>query len=164
MTPQMGFEEGRTTGFEIAPMRSFPEYTNMHALVCSFLKSLLVADIPKFDRTQWKAPMTGHALPVSPRVALLALRLPLAMSLCPAFAQAQGPIPDPVGPSAIVINLELVADDLVAPNYLTHADDGTDRLFVTDQDGTIWLIKNGQLQSTPYLVKNSSSIFGVLIG
>lgn len=63
----------------------------------------------------------------------------------------QGPIPESIGQSNIVIELELVADNLVAPNYLTHAGDGTDRLFVVDQDGFIHLIKDGLLQTTPYL-------------
>jgi hypothetical protein len=40
---------------------------------------------------------------------------------------------------------------LVAPVYLTHAGDGTDRLFVVDQPGTIRIIQEGQLLKTPFL-------------
>lgn len=67
----------------------------------------------------------------------------------------QGPIPETIDKGNIVVELELVADNLVAPNYLTHAGDGTDRLFIVDQDGFIHLIKDGSLQATPYLDASS---------
>ncbi|MGI9515948.1 MAG: PQQ-dependent sugar dehydrogenase, partial [Pirellulaceae bacterium] len=88
--------------------------------------------------------------------------------LCCCFAWAQpavalqGPIADTIGLSNIVIELELVADNLVAPNYLTHAGDRTDRLFVVDQDGFVHLIKNGKQQATPYL--DASSLIVALGG
>ena len=47
--------------------------------------------------------------------------------------------------------MEVVASELTAPVYLTHAGDGMDRLFVVDQPGTIWVIENGQLLNTPFL-------------
>ena len=52
---------------------------------------------------------------------------------------------------SIRIDLETVADGLVAPNYLTHAGDGTDRLFVVDQIGTIRIVEGGSLLPTPFL-------------
>jgi len=61
------------------------------------------------------------------------------------------PIPEPIEKGTISIELETVASGLTAPVYLTHAGDGTDRLFVVDQPGKIWLIENGQLLSTPFL-------------
>ena len=61
------------------------------------------------------------------------------------------PIVDPIPPAAVSVGLATVATDLVAPNHLTHAGDGTDRLFVVDQPGTIRLIKNGQLLAEPFL-------------
>lgn len=61
------------------------------------------------------------------------------------------PIPGPIEKGTISIELETVASGLTAPVYLTHAGDGTDRLFVVDQPGKIWLIENGQLLSTPFL-------------
>jgi hypothetical protein len=45
----------------------------------------------------------------------------------------------------------VVADNLTAPNLLTHAGDGTNRQFIVDQAGQARLIKNGSLQATPYL-------------
>ena len=43
------------------------------------------------------------------------------------------PFPQAIGQSAISINLHQVASGLTSPNLLTHADDGTDRLFKVDQ-------------------------------
>ena len=63
----------------------------------------------------------------------------------------EDPIPEPIEKGAVSIELEVVASGLVAPVYLTHAGDGTDRLFVLDQPGTIRLIENGQLLNTPFL-------------
>jgi len=67
------------------------------------------------------------------------------------FAQIDDPIPEPIAKGNIRIDLELVADGLVAPNALMPAGDGSDRLFVVDQPGRVRLIKNGLLQPTPFL-------------
>jgi glucose/arabinose dehydrogenase len=48
-------------------------------------------------------------------------------------------------------NLELVADKITAPLVMTHANDGSKRLFVVEQPGRIMLIKNNQLQQEPFL-------------
>lgn len=61
------------------------------------------------------------------------------------------PIPEPILKGDITVELEVVASGLTAPVYLTHAGDGTDRLFVVDQPGTIWVIENGRLLETPFL-------------
>ncbi|MGC3990906.1 MAG: PQQ-dependent sugar dehydrogenase [Chthoniobacteraceae bacterium] len=49
------------------------------------------------------------------------------------------------------VGLQSVATGLVAPTDLVSANDGTGRLFVVDQAGKVWLIKNGQLVSQPFL-------------
>ncbi|MHC4679162.1 MAG: PQQ-dependent sugar dehydrogenase [Planctomycetota bacterium] len=61
------------------------------------------------------------------------------------------PIPELISKGAVSVELEVVASGLVAPVYLTHAGDGTDRLFVVDQPGTIRIIQEGQLLKTPFL-------------
>ena len=58
----------------------------------------------------------------------------------------------------IEINLEVVADGFTAPLYLTHAGDGSGRLFVIDQPGQIRVIKNGILLATPFLDLTSKTI------
>jgi glucose/arabinose dehydrogenase len=50
------------------------------------------------------------------------------------------PIPEPISAGDIHIQLETVAAGLTAPNWGTFAPGGTDRLFVTDQDGILWAI------------------------
>ena len=70
-------------------------------------------------------------------------------------AIAQGPIAAPITKGNVRIELELVADDLTAPHYLTHAHDNSGRLFIVDQRGDILLNKNGVQQSTPYFSVNN---------
>jgi glucose/arabinose dehydrogenase/plastocyanin len=51
----------------------------------------------------------------------------------------------------ITVQLETVATGLVSPTHLTHAGDGSGRLFVVDQSGPIRIIKDGVLLPTPFL-------------
>lgn len=51
----------------------------------------------------------------------------------------------------IQIDLEVVATGLTSPVTLTHANDGSGRLFVVDQAGLIRVIDNGVLLPTPFL-------------
>lgn len=66
------------------------------------------------------------------------------------WAQLADPIPGSIA-KGLAIDLQPIATGLTAPNHMTHAGDGTDRLFVVDQSGQIELIKNGVLQPTPFL-------------
>ncbi len=61
------------------------------------------------------------------------------------------PIPGPIEKGSVSVELELVASGITAPVYLTHAGDGTNRLFVLDQPGVIWIIEDGGLLNTPFL-------------
>ncbi len=66
------------------------------------------------------------------------------------------PFPQAIGQSAISINLHSIASGFTAPNLLTHASDGSDRLFVLDQKGSVQLIKNGVVQANPFLKMNAA--------
>lgn len=68
------------------------------------------------------------------------------------------PFPDTIGKGSIHVNLQQVAAGLTAPNLLTHAGDGSDRLFVADQKGTVRMIKNGALQDDPFLDLSSHMV------
>jgi uncharacterized repeat protein (TIGR01451 family) len=46
---------------------------------------------------------------------------------------------------------EIVASGLTQPVQVTHAGDGTGRLFVVEQPGTIRIIENGTVLATPFL-------------
>ncbi len=57
----------------------------------------------------------------------------------------------PGSTNALTIQLERVARGLHAPTVLTNARDGSNRLFVGEQTGAIFIIENGILLSTPFL-------------
>lgn len=64
---------------------------------------------------------------------ILALSLPAARAQTPGFA------------------LEPVANGFTRPLYLTHAGDGSGRLFVVEQGGAIWVLQDGQRLEAPFL-------------
>ena len=50
------------------------------------------------------------------------------------------------------IRLEpIVQDEIVSPVAITHAGDGSQRLFVADQRGSIHIVENGSRLPTPFL-------------
>ncbi|MCS7249124.1 MAG: PQQ-dependent sugar dehydrogenase [Anaerolineales bacterium] len=70
-----------------------------------------------------------------------------------------------VQPSAAAANAsisvnEVIASGLQAPVDITHAGDGSGRLFVVEQPGRIRVIKQGTLLSTPFLDITSLVLYG----
>jgi glucose/arabinose dehydrogenase len=65
-----------------------------------------------------------------------------------AYAQDSAPSapPDPAS-----VKLVTVVDGFDRPLYLTGAGDGSNRLFVVEQSGKIWIVKNGQKSDAPFL-------------
>lgn len=65
------------------------------------------------------------------------------------------PTPTPaiaaLAPDQIRLRLEPVYRGFELPVFLTHAGDGSGRLFVVEKTGKIWVIDNGEVQSTPFL-------------
>ena len=61
------------------------------------------------------------------------------------------PIAARIAKGNITIELETVASGLVSPLGLTQPDDATDRLFIYDQAGKVWIVQNGSLLPTPFL-------------
>ena len=53
-----------------------------------------------------------------------------------------------------------LVDGLSSPVHVTHADDGSGRLFVVEQVGRIRIVKDGSLLSTPFLSITSRVRFG----
>jgi glucose/arabinose dehydrogenase len=69
-----------------------------------------------------------------------------------------GQQPQPVDPCSVQspttvpqIEFQQIATGFTRPLYLTHAGDGTGRLFVIEQAGVIKIIRNGQTLATPFL-------------
>jgi len=57
----------------------------------------------------------------------------------------------PASRQPLGVKLDIVASDLVSPVVLTHASDGSGRLFVADQTGPILVISNRTLLPVPFL-------------
>jgi glucose/arabinose dehydrogenase len=93
-----------------------------------------------------------------PRAHLFALALTLLfLAACgPAGPRAADPPdtngPDPNGPGEVVdVRLELVADGFAQPLGVTHAGDGSGRLFVVERGGTVRVVVGDAVSDTPYL-------------
>ena len=58
------------------------------------------------------------------------------------------------------VQLQLLVAGLAQPVYITHAGDGSGRLFIVEQGGVIRIFKNGSLLTTPFLNITSRVISG----
>jgi|SRR5690554_3446170 len=87
--------------------------------------------------------MTKHDNKRIGMVLLLAAALALAglISALPSASAQQG----------AGFTLESVASGFTRPLYVTHAGDGSGRLFVVEQGGIIWILQDGQRLETPFL-------------
>jgi glucose/arabinose dehydrogenase len=62
--------------------------------------------------------------------------------------------PTPVQPDPVDIEIsvdEVVASGFTQPLFLTHAGDGSGRLFVVEKPGTIRIVRDGSVLATPFL-------------
>ncbi len=91
-------------------------------------------------------------------LALLAtlLTLPVAGSLL-----AQGGGDEPVimrdaPPDPALVTYTQVASDFDRPLLVTHAGDGSGRLFVVEQTGRVWIVEDGMRLATPFLDLSAS--------
>ncbi len=55
------------------------------------------------------------------------------------------------GPDPAAIKLTQIAAGFTRPLFVTHAGDGSNRLFLVEQVGKIWILKDGLLQEQPFL-------------
>jgi len=70
----------------------------------------------------------------------------------PAPSPQPGPAPIAFNPGAIRLQLDRAYTGLNGPVGLTHAGDGTGRLFVVEKRGTIRVIRNGQVAATSFFL------------
>ncbi len=81
----------------------------------------------------------------------LAVAVTITVISSSAFAQddvitARSAPPDPAA-----VQLTEVANGFVRPLLLTHAGDGSNRLFVVEQGGRVWIIQDGERLETPFI-------------
>jgi glucose/arabinose dehydrogenase len=65
-----------------------------------------------------------------------------------------GPSPIPSsgpGPTGLVVELEPLVAGFEAPLLVTHAGDGSGRLFVVEQGGTVRIVRDGRVLEEPFL-------------
>jgi glucose/arabinose dehydrogenase len=60
---------------------------------------------------------------------------------------------------AQALSLELIASGLPSPVGLRNAGDGSNRLFIVNQGGTVGIYKNGQVMPTPFLDVSSKTLY-----
>jgi glucose/arabinose dehydrogenase len=60
---------------------------------------------------------------------------------------------------AQALSLELIASGLPSPVGLRNAGDGSNRLFIVNQGGTISIYENGQVLTTPFLDVTSKTVY-----
>ena len=93
----------------------------------------------------------------SPWVALLILAVVSAVAVVEGYAQSQSD--EPASRPQLALT-PIVTAGLVQPLYLTHAGDGSGRLFVVEQAGHIRILTQGTLQSIPFLDINDLVLAG----
>jgi glucose/arabinose dehydrogenase len=59
--------------------------------------------------------------------------------------------PPPAAPADLTLAFSQVASGLASPTVITHAGDGSGRLFLVEQPGTIRIVRAGILQAEPFL-------------
>lgn len=67
------------------------------------------------------------------------------------LAAAGGPLAAQDAPDPAQYRLELVAAGFVRPLFLTSAGDESGRLFVLEQSGRVWIVRDGETAPTPFL-------------
>jgi glucose/arabinose dehydrogenase len=80
------------------------------------------------------------------RWVLVICALLLVMAVAPLSAQDTVSAPD-----AANVRLTEIADGFTRPLYVTHAGDGSSRLFVLEQGGRIWILQDEQRLDVPFL-------------
>ncbi len=82
----------------------------------------------------------------------------VGLVLVPSACVISGQQPQPLDPCSVQfpttvpqIEFQQIATGFARPVYVTHAGDGSGRLFVVEQAGIIKIIRNGQTLATPFL-------------
>ncbi|MCY4070420.1 MAG: PQQ-dependent sugar dehydrogenase [Chloroflexi bacterium] len=77
--------------------------------------------------------------------------LVLCLGICLAQEPEEAIVSRASAPSAEDVVLSEIASGFNRPLYVTHAGDGSERLFVLEQTGKVWVIKDGVRARQPFL-------------
>ena len=72
-----------------------------------------------------------------------------ARSFHPAAEAPSGPLG--FSPASVTMQTVEVAGEFEKPVHVTHAGDGSNRLFVSGQAGVVWIVENGERRADPFL-------------
>lgn len=78
----------------------------------------------------------------------------------PSEPESEDPSPQTFRPRSVTLDLEPVAEGLDAPLGVTHAGDGSGRLFVVEQTGAIRILADGRVLDEPFLDVGESIVAG----
>lgn len=72
-----------------------------------------------------------------------------------------------ISAGTVSVGMELIANGLTSPVYVTHAGDGSGRIFIVEQPGSVRIIQDGSLLPNPFLdireiVRDQSNEQGLL--
>lgn len=82
---------------------------------------------------------------------ILVSLLALAGSAVEAQFDPNNPIPAVIPHGPVRVDLRAVATELVSPVLLIAAPDGSKRIFIVEQTGQVWIVKNGGRLAVPFL-------------
>lgn len=105
---------------------------------------------------------------IRPLVCIILLSMLIVLLLSGLFSinmpttQAQGKVPS--APEPWKYEWAKISSDFDYPIYLTHAGDGSQRLFGVEQSGQIFIIQDGKFNPTPFLDLGSLVIEDILSG
>lgn len=99
---------------------------------------------------------TGGRKPVPGMYILCLIAVALVIAACEKISDNS---PDDDSPAAATVGMELVADNLVSPLSVVEAPDDSHRLFIVDQVGKVWIVKeDGTKLAEPFLDVSSKMI------
>lgn len=122
-----------------------------HLIAFTFLALTLVACTQPSARPAGERPPAA----VAPATSAAAVTPISASTHTATTAPLDLPTPTPaataLSPDQVRLRLEPVYTGFELPVFLTHAGDGSQRLFVVEKTGKIWVIVDGVVQPTPFL-------------
>ncbi|NIO72348.1 MAG: hypothetical protein GTN71_25825, partial [Anaerolineae bacterium] len=109
--------------------------------------------------------LRGWALGIAVSLLLLLTRSSLQAKLEPIPRDVTTDQSPTAGTFSALPDVDIIVDEIVAsgfdqPVQVTHAGDGSNRLFVVEQSGQIRIIKNGEVLPTPFLDLSSLISYG----